>query len=357
MLTEIGMGMNMKKRCVGLLVALVVGLFLFYFHVPIPFMLSGIIAASVLKFFVWTDLRWPVSWRNAGLMVAGYGIGRDFTWDTLVRMSEQLIGVFGASFVAIGISLLVAWVTYKHTFANLLSCVMGMLPGGLNQMMLMADEDPRVDANVVVVQQTIRLFGVIITVPFLVVHLLGASVFSQGLLTHPGGNAGLSWLLLFPIAGTGLFLAKRFKVPTAALIGPIMATAFFSIAFHTELQKAPPILMNIAQMNIGLYMGCMLDKERLYRTRLLLPFAIFGTLLIIGGSVVMAEVLARYYNIPLVTAFLAMAPGGVAEMCLAGMSMGADVSLILTYQIVRLLMMNLTVPFFINRYFDENYTG
>ena len=57
------------------------------------------------------------------------------------------------------------------------------------------------------------------------------------------------------------------------------------------------------------------------------------------------------------TAFLAMAPGGMTEMCLAGMSMGADVSIILTYQIVRLLMMNLTVPFCLNRYFDENYKG
>jgi len=39
------------------------------------------------------------------------------------------------------------------------------------------------------------------------------------------------------------------------------------------------------------------------------------------------------------------------------MSMGADVSIILTYQIVRLLMMNLTVPFILRRYFDDSYTG
>ena len=71
----------------------------------------------------------------------------------------------------------------------------------------------------------------------------------------------------------------------------------------------------------------------------------------------MAELLSRYYGIPIVTAFLAMAPGGVAEMCLAGMSMGADVSLILTYQIVRMMLMNLSVPFFLRKYFDENYTG
>ncbi len=327
----------MKKRLTALVMAFLLGLLLFHFRIPIPFMLSGIISASVLKFFVWTDMRWPVLWRNLGLMAAGYGIGRSFTHDTLVQMSQHVAGVFGASFVAIGISLLVAWFTYKHTFANLLSCIMGMLPGGLNQMMLMADEDPRADANVVVMQQTIRLFGVVISVPFLVIHLLGASVVPQGLLAPVGDNTGLTWLLMIPVAGIGSVVAKKLKVPTAALIGPIFATAAFSIICAVNLQKPPPILMNLAQLNIGLYMGCMLDKERLLRTRVLLP--------------------VRYYGIPIVTAFLAMAPGGMTEMCLAGMSMGADVSIILTYQIVRLLMMNLTVPFILRRYFDDSYTG
>lgn len=85
---------------------------------------------------------------------------------------------------------------------------MGMLPGGLNQMMLMADEDPRADANVVVMQQTIRLFGVVISVPFLVIHLLGASVVPQGLLVPVGDNTGLTWLLMIPVAGIGSVVAK-----------------------------------------------------------------------------------------------------------------------------------------------------
>ena len=40
-------------------------------------------------------------------------------------------------------------------------------------MMLMSEDDPRADANVVVVMQTLRLVGVIVAVPFLVIHGLG----------------------------------------------------------------------------------------------------------------------------------------------------------------------------------------
>ena len=346
----------MKRRFLGLLMAIVIGIVFYYFRIPIPFMLGGIITAAIFKFFIWKDMRWPVLWRNFGLVIAGYGIGRDFTQNTLIRMSEQVFGVFGAAFIAIGISVFTAWVTYKFTFANLISCVMGMMPGGLNQMMLMADEDPRADANVVVMQQTIRLFGVLITVPFLVVHVLGATVTSSTLLSV-SDNPGLTWMLLFPVAGLGAVIALKYKVPTGALIGPIIATAVFSILYNESLQKVPPLLMNLAQVNIGLYMGCMLDKQRLYRTKDLVPYALAGTVLIIGSSMMVAELMSEYYSIPIITAFFAMAPGGVAEMCLAGLSTGADVSLILTYQIVRMLIMNLTVPFFINKYFDENYTG
>ncbi len=320
-------------------------------------MLGGIITAAIFKFFIWTETGWPVSWRNFGLMIAGYGIGRDFTQATLMRMSEQFAGVLGATFVALAISLVTAWVTYKFTFANLISCVLGMMPGGLNQMMLMADEDPRVNANIVVMQQTIRLFGVIIAVPFLVVHLLGATVSATSLLSGPGNDSGLTWLLLFPVAGTGALLALKYKVPTGGLIGPIIATALFSVLLNQPLQKVPPLLMNLAQINIGLYMGCMLDKKQLYKTKDLIPYALTGTILIIGGSVLVADLLSRFYGIPIATAFFAMAPGGLTEMCLAGLSTGADVSLILTYQIVRMFFINLAVPIFINMYFDENYKG
>ena len=52
----------MKKRLTALVMAFLLGLLLFHFRIPIPFMLSGIISASVLKFFVWTDMRWGRFW-------------------------------------------------------------------------------------------------------------------------------------------------------------------------------------------------------------------------------------------------------------------------------------------------------
>ena len=48
-----------------------------------------------------------------------------------------------------------------------------------------------------------------------------------------------------------------------------------------------------------------------------------------------------------------MAPGGIAEMSLAGMSMGEDVSIILTYQLVPIFAINLLIPPLLKWWFER----
>ena len=265
-------------------------------------------------------------------------------------MTHQTFGVLEATLIAVAVSVLIAWWTARHTSANLISCVMGIMPGGLTQMMLMSEDDPRADANVVVVMQTLRLVGVIVAVPFLVIHGLGAQVLQGSTVVATTG--GTHWLILVPLSFLGAFLAKKFKVPTPRLLGPILATAAGSY-FWGALQPVPDLLMLIAQISIGLYMGVMLEPKKLSATKKLLPYILGGIVLMIGVSVVVAWSLSERYGFSLITAFLAMAPGGIAEMCLAGMSMGEDVSIILTYQLVRLLFLNICVPLGIRMYFKN----
>lgn len=344
------------KRSVLVAASVLLGYGLQYARIPIPYMLGGILAMILAKTFGDPCLFWPRSWRMLALCVAGYGIGRNFTQDTLARLLDQTVGVFAATFITLAFSVGIAFWMHRHSFANLLSCVMGILPGGLTQMMMMSEEDPRADANVVVVAQTLRLFGVVLCVPFLVVHVLGAQVLPAEAVAKAAMVEGLSWWWLLPVCGLSSWIAIRLHVPTATLIGPIIGTAIFSCVAG-PLQTVPGLLMSLAQINIGLYMGAMLDKQRLWQTRSLLPHILGGTAVMIGVSIVVGRFLAGYYHFSLVTAFLAMAPGGIAEMCLTGMSMGEDVSIILTYQLIRILIMNLTVPFALHWYFDKDYQG
>ena len=342
----------MLDRLLLFITAGCLGTLLMKMHIPIPYMMGGMTVAILYKTFVGEKaVKWPRLWRDIGLMVAGYGIGVNFNTAAWNNFLHELAGVSASTFIALGASIIIAIVTAKVTREDLKSCVIGMLPGGMTMSLLMAEEDKTINPNVVVVMQVIRLFGVIISVPFLTVLLLDAKVINSplGMVAH----SGYHWAIFIPLTILGSFIATKLRLPTPVLLGSILATTVFNI-FVGSVQPVPGFLMAPAQLSIGLFMGMILDAKRIAQTKNVLPFVIGGTALLVVISIGVAYVLSDLYGFSLVTAFLAMAPGGIAEMALAGLSMGEDVATILAYQLVRLLAINLLVPPVIEWYFSKS---
>ena len=172
---------------------------------------------------------------------------------------------------------------------------MGCSPGGMSLMTLMAEEDPRADMNVIVVAQTLRLFCVVVSVPFLAMHMLNDSTTAAVALEKADE---LPWLALIPICFVGRFIGKKLHLPTKQLLGPILFTALFATLIH-PLEEAPKILMSIAQLNIGLYIGTKLDKDRLLSLRPMVPNLLLGNAAMIASSVGMAIFLSQVYGFEL----------------------------------------------------------
>ena len=332
----------MLNRFLLFVMALCLGQLLVRLHIPIPFLLGGLITALACKTCARrAQVSWPKKWREYALYIAGYGIGSTFTADTWSSFLAELVGVTEATVVILGSSIALAFITAKLAHEHLKSCIMGMLPGGMTLTMLLCEEDKDANPNVVMVMQVIRLLGVVITVPFLVIWLLDAQVTGSSVALPNHG--GVHWLVVVPLSILGSFIATKIHLPTPRLLGPILATAAFAV-YSDGVQPVPFWLMAPAQVSIGLYMGMQLDADRIIKTKKMVPFILVGTALLIVVSIAMANVLSARYGFSLVTAFLAMAPGGIAEMSLAGMSMGENVSVILTYQLVRLLAINICIP-------------
>ncbi len=336
----------MLYRVILFAAALALGTLLNAFRIPIPYLLGGIGAALCCKiFFHKLALTWPKELQEAGLMVAGYGIGGSFDGSAWNNFLAQLSGLLEATFLVFAAGIALAFLSAKLTKEDLPSCLLGMVPGGFMLAMLLAEEDRRLNPNVVMVMQLIRLIGVIVSVPFLVIYLLGAQVTGSSLVMPDHG--GLHWLCLVPLAAAGTFLGKKLHIPIPVLLGTILCTAVFSVAV-AGVQPVPGWLMCPAQLSIGLHMGMHLDTERMIKAKNTIPCVVLGTVFMIVISIGMAYVLSARYHFTLITAFLAMAPGGTAEMTLAGLSMGEDVSIILTYQIVRMLIINFSTPFLVD---------
>ena len=350
----------MKQRFPALLASALLGFLLRQLAIPIPYLLGGIITGFVVRTFLDNSFQWPRAWRGLMLGVAGYGIGSNCTPDTFLKMSQETLGILGASLFTLGVSVAVAIHMHRHTFANLLSSIMGCLPGGLTAMTVLMDDYGEADENVVVVSQCLRLFVVEVSVPFLAINLFGgqitraagASLWVTTLgdfrsLFHPG------WLLVVPLVFLGRFLAQKTHMPTGQLLGPILITSLFAL-WQGSVPRVPAPAMAFAQLHIGLYIGTMMDREKLLKTRELIPNVLLGSLLMVASSVALSLFMSRLYGFSTLTAFLALAPGGIAEMCLTGLEMHQDVAVILTYQLVRVLMLAMGVPFVIRRFFKPD---
>lgn len=341
----------MLNRLLLFIAATCMGSLLTKMHLPIPYMLGGIGTALLCKAFAGSfEVSWPEKFRSMGLMVAGYGIGCSFNTAALGVFFSEFAGVVEANAIAIAISIILAWLIARYTKVNLQSCVMGMMPGGITLMMLLAEDYKKVNPNAVIVMQVIRLLGVVISVPFLVITLLDAKVTGSSVFLP--ANDGVHWLVFLPLAILGNFIGKKIHLPTPMILGTIIATAAFSVGAG-QLQPIPGWLMASAQVSIGLYMGMLLDSRKLAQTKDIVWLTVLSTIILIGVSIAVALMLSERYGFSLVTAFLAMAPGGIAEMTLAGLSMGEDVAIILCYQMVRILAINLFVPPLLEWYFKE----
>lgn len=333
----------MPERFLLFLTAGCLGALLARLHIPIPFLLGGMLTAAVCKTLgAGRAVSWPKRWREYGLVVGGYGIGAHFDAAAWHNFLAQLAGVAESTAAVFAASILLGLLAARLTGADLPSCMLGMLPGGFTLSMLLAEEDRRLDPNIVMVMQVIRLLGVVVSVPFLVIYLLDAKV-TAGILQETGAAVGVHWLVFVPLAVLGVFLGRRLHLPTPVLLGTILATAAFSV-LAGGVQPVPGWLMAPAQVSIGLYMGMQLDAGRVAKAGKVVPCVILGTALMIAISIGMACILSARYGFSLVTAFLAMAPGGIAEMALTGMGMGEDVSIILTYQLVRVFAINFLAP-------------
>ena len=75
-----------------------------------------------------------------------------------------------------------------------------------------------------------------------------------------------------------------------------------------------------------------------------------GVLVVIATSLAGASFISYFYGYSNVTAFLSMAPGGVAEMSVTGIALQAELSVIASYQLFRLFFLMLMMPMMFRKY-------
>ncbi|MDR2006649.1 MAG: AbrB family transcriptional regulator [Acidaminococcales bacterium] len=322
--------------------------------IPLPWILGPMVWTTLLKLRYPAQVFFPRSLRNLFLIPLGYNIGAYVTGDALREIMRQLPGITLATFAAIAISVGLAFWTTRTTGVSYASSVIGNMPGGLTPMMLICENIPGADIGVVAVLQTVRLMMCIAVVPFLLAYGFGTGGQPAAAVPlRPVWDFAFAWWQLALVAVLGALVFEFMHFPSAFFVGPIITASAFSIYANVSLPDAPVWLVNIAQVTTGLYLGTFIDPFQLSKNHRLFPVCLLGAVLIVAGSLLVGYFLSNLLGFSLATAFLACAPGGVAEMSITGMALGENVPIILAYQLFRLLFLNFVMPVCLQWYFTR----
>jgi membrane AbrB-like protein len=328
-----------------LLVGFIGGLLFTFLHLPLAWMLGSLLSIVLWKLLMKREVVSLPIMRNGALIVIGYMLGISFTYDTLMQMIKMLPAMFTTTIVLIGFSILLAFYLVKFTGIAFKTALIGMMPGGLSQMVILGEEMGDVDVTTVTLLQLIRILSVIYLVPAIVRIDFFFDEGDLATILQASTKTGSMFevMLFLLVTACSAFLAVKWRFPTPYLIGPVIGCAIFVIAGFTPF-SLPEVLLIASQLLLGIHMGMMVDPKRLTNLKRYGSGAICSSIILIMSSILLAVILMWLFPIGLGTAFLSTAPGGIAEMGLTAQAIGADLSIVAGFQLFRIFFILFLVP-------------
>lgn len=323
---------------------------------PLPWILGAAFAVMTLNTVRPGLAVWPRVIGDAGIAVVAYVLGCTMTLDTVRTIAQELPTMILAASLWTAVCTIIGLMFAKLTGLSVQDGVLGSMPGGLTQMVLLADEMQGANAGNVAIMQTSRLIVVLYTVPFLAAWFAGDSGAAAGGMPVTGGEESASpasgaldvlpaWTeyAALPLVPLAAWLGRRFRLPAGEFLAPVLVVGALAAA-GLAWPSAPEPLIAAAQLAIGIFIGQRVQPRILLTNRRFGPLSLISAGLLIVFTVLAAWGWSTSAGESIVTWFLALAPGGLGEMAVTAIVLGADEAQVTAYQLFRLLFVLLAAP-------------
>ncbi|AWB46743.1 AbrB family transcriptional regulator [Paenibacillus sp. CAA11] len=341
---------RLARWVVTILTAGIGGALFTVLQLPIPWLLGPMIAALIGASIWRKGYDWPPQARDTGMIIVGYTIGLSLTASALRQMAGQLPSMLLMTLLLLTMCSGIAFVVSKLSGVDYMTVLMGSIPGGLTQMVALAEETKGINITVVTVTQVIRLMMIIVSVPLLVfspllglTHTGGAAPSATAALHHGWGELFPAMLIFAPVCVLCAWGGNKIRFPTAFLLGPALATCTLQL-LGLEGPQLPALLVGAAQLMIGTHVGLMLRPGQLANKARSISLALASAIVLIAGSVGLSLILSGLEHVSLATALLSLAPGGMDQMGIMAQEVGANLSMVAGYQLFRTFFIFLAVP-------------
>lgn len=301
----------------------------------LPWLLGPMLAMLIVKQFTSIPVYWPRTFKTLGLLMLGIQLGSSFDRSAVMLMWINLPYMAFMTVSVVAVSIFLGLLFKRMAGETLATSLLGSLPGGLAQMVVIAEEIDSANVTIVSVMQTFRILLVVTLVPVLTVFLVGREA---GEIARQAFSFSLGAFFVVLLLGAAVYyFMKRITFPAAELLAPIFAMAIVQTVNGSQLIDMPYWLVAIAQVFIGANIGLQMEQLREKLSMRLGAAIVANNVLLILFTVGIAYVLELWLpGYLFLDFFLSAAPGGMAEMGITALATGADVALVTSFHLFRL---------------------
>jgi uncharacterized protein len=317
-------------------------------HLPAAWLFGPLVASALFAVPDWQAVELPRPVYIAAQAAIGTALGAGFSPATLLMLPSHFsIFAFAVVFILLT-SLFNGWLLQRRTRLDVATAFLGTMPGGAGEMAAMSDS-LRADSRLVVIMQYTRLLLILaslaLVTPFLSHHSASSRVQEAPALLHtPFAWWKMGALCLLAFAGwlTGM----RTRIPAGTFLVPTVLYFLLEIS-GVQLGRWPLSVLAIAYLVMGLQIGGRFRPSTLAAIKDILLPVCGTTLLLLGGSFVLAWILSREMGLDPVSAYLAATPGGLDSVAAVAAELQGDTAVILTVHLVRLLCVLIVGPWLV----------
>lgn len=305
-----------------------------WLRMPLPWMIGPLLVLAVCN-FAGAQLRAPPGGRALGQVVIGTALGLYFTPAVGTEVLAHWPLLLLAAGVAILLGVLGGWILRRASGVDPATAFFASVPGGAAEMTLLGERfQARPDR--VALAQSLRILIVVILVPFALTY---AGV--QGSDSFVPAAIPLQWpglAVLLGLAGAGAVLLDRTRMPNAFMFGPL-AVAIALTVTDVQLSSLPSSLTNGAQVLLGCALGARFERRSLASAPRYVAAVVLSVLAAIVVAAAIATGAAQFAGLSVPSLILAMAPGGIAEMCITAKVLQLGVPLVTAAHVTRVAVL------------------
>lgn len=315
----------------GLSAAVCMGWVFDQLRVPLPWMLGPMFCVTLLNI---ADVRVmvPPQVRYLGQWIIGIALGLYFSPAVIQKVAGLWWVIVLTAIGTLAFGVLCAQITRKLANVTFSTAYFAAMPGGAMEMTVLAERHGAA-VPLVAAAQCLRVLLVVSIVPLVyrALQLHGADPY----VGHGGAPTFLGLLVLFLVTlPAALFLYRR-RTPNAWMLGPLAVCACLT-AFGVDTPAIPAWLSALGQFGIGVALGSRFERGFLSGAPTFIAAVLAGGALLTVLCLCMAAAVSRVSALPLATSFLAVAPGGIAEMSLTAKVLELGTPVVVAFQVSRL---------------------